>query len=239
MAMLGAIEENIMCHISSFLYCNIAIFQYYLSPFFNRPVAFRLRLLPLRFVKNFYIHPSAIIDEGALIGSETKIWHFCHVMSGARIGSNCILGQNVFVAGDVVIGNGVKIQNNVSVYKGVLLDDDVFIGPGVVFTNVINPRSFIERKEEFIPTIVEKGASIGANATILCGVKIGSFAMIGAGAVVTKDVPSYAQVVGHPAKINGWRSEAGDALDFVDNRARCKISDDLYEKFEQLIRKIS
>ncbi len=149
---------------------------------------------------NYTAHPSAIIDDGAIIGSGTRIWHFCHVMPNARIGSNCVLGQNVMVAGGALIGNGVKIQNNVSVYEGVVLQDDVFVGPSAVFTNVINPRSFIERKTEYKKTIVKKGATIGANATILCGVTIGEYAFIGAGAVVTKDVADYALVTGNPAK---------------------------------------
>ena len=149
---------------------------------------------------NYTAHPSAIIDDGAIIGSGTRIWHFCHVMPNARIGSNCVLGQNVMVAGGALIGNGVKIQNNVSVYEGVVLQDDVFVGPSAVFTNVINPRSFIERKTEYKKTIVKKGATIGANATILCGVTIGEYAFIGAGAVVTKDVADYALFTGNPAK---------------------------------------
>jgi UDP-2-acetamido-3-amino-2,3-dideoxy-glucuronate N-acetyltransferase len=189
-------------------------------------------------VKNVYIHPSAIVDTGAEIGPETKIWHFCHVMPRVRIGSHCILGQNVFVANDVVIGNRVKIQNNVSVYTGVTLEDGVFVGPSAVFTNVVNPRSFIERKTEFLPTRVGQGASIGANATIICGISIGSYAMIGAGAVVTKDVPAYAQVVGNPAAMSGWRSEAGGPLNFVDGRALCPLTDDAYEKIESTVRKI-
>ncbi len=156
------------------------------------------------------IHPTAVIDPGASIGSGTRIWHFCHVMPEAVIGENCNLGQNVFVDNNVSIGSNVKIQNNVSVYNGVKLEDDVFIGPSVVFTNVINPRSFIERKNEFRPTIVKKGASVGANATIVCGVTIGEYAMIGAGAVVTKDVAPYALAVGNPAKEVGKVNEAGD-----------------------------
>jgi UDP-2-acetamido-3-amino-2,3-dideoxy-glucuronate N-acetyltransferase len=158
------------------------------------------------------IHSTAIIDAGAQIGAGTHIWHFCHVMPGAVIGKNCTLGQNVFVDNNVMIGNGVKIQNNVSVYNAVTLQDDVFIGPSVVFTNVINPRSFIERKNEFKPTLVKKGASIGANATIVCGITIGEYAMIGAGAVVTKDVEAYALMVGNPAKQVGTVNEKGEAF---------------------------
>ena len=144
-------------------------------------------------------HHTAVIDQGAQVGSGTRIWHFCHVMPGAIIGDNCILGQNVFVDNNAIIGNGVKIQNNVSIYNSITIEDDVFIGPSVVFTNVTNPRAFIERKDEFKITQVKKGATIGANATILCGITIGEYAMIGAGAVVTKNVEAYALVVGNPA----------------------------------------
>lgn len=172
-----------------------------------------------------FIHPTAIVDEGALIGTSTKVWHFCHISSKSVIGSNCILGQNVFVDNDVQIGNGVKIQNNVSVYKGVTIEDDVFLGPSMVFTNVINPRSFIERKDEFKPTLVQKGASIGANATILCGCNIGSYALIGAGAVVTKPIPPYALVMGNPATQTGWISQAGGRLFFNEkNLADCPLT---------------
>jgi UDP-2-acetamido-3-amino-2,3-dideoxy-glucuronate N-acetyltransferase len=156
------------------------------------------------------IHTSAVVDDGASIGSGTYIWHFCHVMPAAVIGYHCTIGQNVFIDNNVRIGNGVKIQNNVSVYNGVRLEDDVFIGPSVVFTNVINPRSFIERKNEFKPTLVLQGASIGANATIICGITIGEYAMIGAGAVVTKNVPAYALMVGIPAKQIGWVDKEGN-----------------------------
>ncbi|MCX8020047.1 MAG: N-acetyltransferase [Chitinophagaceae bacterium] len=183
--------------------------------------------------QDFFIHPSSVVDDGVFIGKGTRIWHFCHIMSGAKIGENCILGQNVFVGKDVLIGQNVKIQNNVSVYSGVLLEDDVFIGPSAVFTNVINPRSFIERKEEFKNTIVRKGASIGANATILCGIEIGKFAMIGAGAVVTKSVPDYALVVGNPAVQTGWVSKAGLKLNFNEKGfAACPEKGSLY-KLEQ------
>ena len=159
-----------------------------------------------------FIHPTSTIDEGAIIGQDTYIWHFCHVMPKAVIGNGCNLGQNVFIDNNVKIGNGVKIQNNVSVYNGVILEDKVFIGPSVVFTNVINPRSFIERKNEFKPTLVKKGATIGANATIICGVIIGEYAMIGAGAVVTKDVEAYALVVGNPARKIGTVNKEGEVL---------------------------
>ncbi|RYZ95469.1 MAG: N-acetyltransferase [Sphingobacteriaceae bacterium] len=156
------------------------------------------------------IHSTAIVEEGAAIGENSNIWHFCHVMPAAVIGNNCNIGQNVFIDNNVHIGNGVKIQNNVSVYNGVRVQDDVFIGPSVVFTNVINPRSFIERKNEFKPTLIEKGASIGANATIVCGIVIGEYALIGAGAVVTKDVAAYALVVGNPARQIGWVNKEGN-----------------------------
>lgn len=165
-------------------------------------------------MSNVFIHPTAVIDEGASIGTGTKLWHFCHISSTSVLGENCVVGQNVFVDNGVVIGNGVKIQNNVSVYKGVTIEDDVFLGPSMVFTNVINPRSFIERKEEFKPTLVRKGASIGANATIICGCTIGSYALIGAGSVVTHTVADYALVVGNPARQTGWVSQAGGKLDF-------------------------
>lgn len=158
------------------------------------------------------IHATAVIDDGATIGNNTRIWHFCHVMPTAIIGANCNLGQNVFIDNNVAIGNGVKIQNNVSVYNGVTLEDDVFVGPSVVFTNVINPRSFIERKDEFKPTLVKKGASIGANATVICGITIGEYAMIGAGAVVTKDVAAYELVIGNPARVFGRVDIKGNIL---------------------------
>ncbi len=171
------------------------------------------------------IHTTAVVDAGAQIGPGTRIWHFCHIMPGAVIGSNCILGQNVFVDNNAIIGNAVKIQNNVSVYNGVRLEDDVFVGPSAVFTNVINPRSFIERKAEFRETIVKRGATIGANATIICGHTIGEYAMIGAGAVVTKDVEAYALVKGNPARQTGWISQAGGPLIFnEEGKASCPIT---------------
>jgi UDP-2-acetamido-3-amino-2,3-dideoxy-glucuronate N-acetyltransferase len=176
-----------------------------------------------------FIHPTAVIDEGAQIGAGTRIWHFSHLMPGCILGEKCNIGQNVYIDKNVVIGNRVKIQNNVSVYNGVTLEDDVFIGPSAVFTNVINPRSFIERKDEFRRTIVRKGASIGANATIVCGIEIGSYAMIGAGAVITKDVPAYGLLVGNPAVRTGWVSEAGHKLAFdINGFAHCPGSDQTY-----------
>lgn len=160
----------------------------------------------------FQAHPTAIIDPDAKIGSGTKIWHFSHIMSNCEIGENCNIGQNVVISPEVIIGNGVKVQNNVSVYTGVRCEDDVFLGPSCVFTNVINPRSFINRKDEFRPTLVKKGASIGANATILCGITIGEYAMIGAGSVVTKDVEPYALIVGNPAKQIGKVDKEGNTV---------------------------
>ena len=158
------------------------------------------------------IHESAYVDEGAKIGEGTKVWHFCHVMPGAVIGNHCSLGQNVVVMGGTKIGNNVKIQNNVSIYEGVEIEDDVFCGPSMVFTNVVNPRSHVSRKHEYQRTLVRRGASIGANATIVCGVTLGEYCFIGAGAVVTKDVPAHALVVGVPASIAGWMCECGEKL---------------------------
>ena len=162
----------------------------------------------------YYAHPSAIIDENCDIGEGTKIWHFSHIMSGCKIGKRCNIGQNVVVSPQVVLGDNVKVQNNVSIYTGVICEDDVFLGPSMVFTNVINPRSAIIRKDEFRKTVVRKGASIGANATVVCGNEIGSYAMIGAGAVITKEVPAYGLVYGNPARQNGWVSEFGHKLEF-------------------------
>jgi UDP-2-acetamido-3-amino-2,3-dideoxy-glucuronate N-acetyltransferase len=178
---------------------------------------------------NYYAHETAIIDDGAIIGENTKIWHFCHVMNGAKLGKGCILGQNVFVANDVVLGNNVKVQNNVSLYTGVICEDDVFLGPSMVFTNVVNPRSAIVRRGQYSKTVVKKGASIGANATIVCGHDIGKFAFIGAGAVVTKTVPAYALMVGNPARQIGWMSEYGHRLNFDEKGvAFCPESGEKY-----------
>ncbi len=185
----------------------------------------------------YYAHPSAIIDPGAQIGDNTRIWHFCHVSAQSVLGENCVLGQNVFVANGVALGNGVKVQNNVSLYTGVTCEDDVFIGPSMVFTNVINPRSFVERKTEFRATLVKQGASIGANATVLCGVTVGRFCMIGAGAVVTKDVPDFALVAGVPARQMGWVSRLGHRLE-VDGKghAVCPESGEIYQLVDGTIR---
>lgn len=168
-------------------------------------------------MKNYYSHETAIIDEGCTIGNDVKIWHFSHVMSNCIIGDKCNIGQNVVISPDVVLGKNVKIQNNVSIYTGVICEDDVFLGPSMVFTNVINPRSAVNRKNEYAKTIVKKGASIGANATIVCGHDIGEYAFIGAGAVVTKTIPAFALVVGNPAKQIGWVSEYGHRLNFDFN----------------------
>ncbi|WAC41460.1 acyltransferase [Pedobacter sp. SL55] len=189
---------------------------------------------------NYFVHETAVVDEGAKIGAGTKIWHFCHIMPHAKIGSNCSLGQNVMIADQVEIGNGVKIQNNVSVYEGVMLEDDVFIGPSVVFTNVKNPRSFINRKAEFKKTVVKKGASIGANATIVCGNTIGSYAFVAAGTVITKDVKPYSLVMGNPAVHVGWVSEHGHTLNFnVSNVTQCPESGEKYQLVDNQITKLA
>ncbi len=181
-----------------------------------------------------YCHATAIIDAGAQIGDGTKIWHFCHVMGGARIGTNCTLGQNVYVANQVVVGNGVKIQNNVSLFDGVNLEDDVFCGPSVVFTNVRTPRSAHPRRKSYSFTIVKKGASIGANSTIVCGVTLGEHSFIAAGAVVTKDVPPFALIAGVPGRQIGWVSEAGMTLHFDESsHARCPETKQVYKLIDQ------
>ena len=171
--------------------------------------------------KNYFAHSSSYVDEGCTIGAGTKIWHFSHIMSGCTIGEHCNIGQNVVISPGVKLGDGCKIQNNVSVYTGVECEDGVFLGPSCVFTNVINPRAFIERKSEYRRTVVKKGASIGANATIVCGHDIGRYAFVGAGAVVTKDVPDYAMVYGSPATVRGSVCQCGEKLHFVDGKACC------------------
>jgi UDP-2-acetamido-3-amino-2,3-dideoxy-glucuronate N-acetyltransferase len=177
----------------------------------------------------FFAHPSAIIDEGCTIGNGTKIWHFSHIMPNCTLGEGCNIGQNVVISPDVILGKNVKVQNNVSIYTGVICEDDVFLGPSMVFTNVINPRSAVNRRGEYSKTIVRKGASIGANATIVCGHDIGEFAFIGAGAVVTKEVPAYALVVGNPARQTGWMSEYGHKLKFdAEGKATCLESGEGY-----------
>ena len=185
----------------------------------------------------FFAHESAIIDAGAKIGPGTRIWHWVHIASSAEIGCNCSLGQNVYV-GKAKIGNNVKIQNNVSVYDAVVLEDDVFCGPSMVFTNVINPRSHVVRKHEYQPTLVKRGATIGANAVIVCGNTIGSYAMIGAGAVITKDVPDYALVVGNPARRIGWTCQCGVRLEVSDAQARCRACDSNYQIVDGCCRRL-
>ena len=189
--------------------------------------------------KKYYSHETAVIDEGCLIGENTKIWHFSHLMTNCVVGENCNIGQNVVISPDVILGSNVKVQNNVSVYTGVVCEDDVFLGPSMVFTNVINPRSGVIRKEEYMKTVVKKGASIGANATIVCGNDIGAYALIGAGAVITKEVLPFALVVGNPAKQIGWVSEYGHRLDFdADGKGRCPESKDSYRLQENKVTKI-
>ncbi len=190
-------------------------------------------------MKKFFAHETAVIDEGVKIGPGTKIWHFSHIMTGSVIGENCNLGQNVVVSPEVTLGNNVKVQNNVSIYTGVICQDDVFLGPSMVFTNVINPRSAIKRREEYLKTMVGKGATIGANATIVCGNDIGAFAFIGAGAVVTKEVPSYALILGNPGRQKGWMSEYGHRLEFdTDGWATCSESQEKYILEKNRVRKI-
>lgn len=179
--------------------------------------------------KEYYAHETAVIDEGAIIGKGTKIWHFSHIMTDCEIGENCNIGQNVVVSPGVKLGRNVKVQNNVSIYTGIICEDDVFLGPSMVFTNVVNPRSNVNRRGQYVQTIVKRGASIGANATIVCGHDIGEFAFIGAGAVVTKEVLPYALVVGNPAKHVGWMSEFGHRLHFdADGLAQCPESGEKY-----------
>jgi UDP-2-acetamido-3-amino-2,3-dideoxy-glucuronate N-acetyltransferase len=190
-------------------------------------------------MEKYFAHETAVIDEGVKIGTGSKIWHFSHIMSGSVIGENCNLGQNVVVSPEVSLGNNVKVQNNVSIYTGVICQDDVFLGPSMVFTNVINPRSAIKRKDEYLKTMVGKGATIGANATIVCGNDIGAYAFIGAGAVVTKEVPSYALIVGNPGRQKGWMSEYGHRLDFdTDGWATCSESQEKYILEKNRVRKI-
>ncbi len=189
--------------------------------------------------RNIFIHPTAVVDEGCELGQNVKVWHFSHLMAKAKIGDDCNIGQNVFIADGVNLGRNVKVQNNVSLYSGVVCSDDVFIGPSVVFTNVINPRSAVSRKQEYRTTLIEQGASIGANCTIVCGNTIGKYAMIGAGAVVTKSVKPYALVYGNPAKQVGWVGEFGNKLIFdQDQLAFCRESDQQYRLKDNIVERI-
>jgi UDP-2-acetamido-3-amino-2,3-dideoxy-glucuronate N-acetyltransferase len=189
--------------------------------------------------KNSYVHPSSYVDEPCSIGAGTKIWHFSHVMSNCRIGERCNIGQNVVISPEVVIGDNVKIQNNVSVYTGVILEDDVFCGPSMVFTNVTNPRSHVARKNEYKRTLVRQGASLGANSTVVCGVTIGRYAFVGAGSVVTRDVPDYALVYGNPARVRGWMCACGIGIEFTNEAgyavARCSACGTRYLKNDMLV----
>lgn len=189
--------------------------------------------------KSYFAHETAVIDEGCRIGKGTKIWHFSHIMSGCIIGEQCNIGQNVVISPGVILGRNVKVQNNVSVYTGVICEDDVFLGPSMVFTNISNPRSAVIRKDQYENTLVEKGATIGANATIVCGNKIGKFAFIGAGAVVTKEIPAYALMVGNPARQTGWMSEYGHKLSFnSEGIAVCPESKEKYVLKNNIVRKL-
>ena len=188
----------------------------------------------------YFAHETAVIDEGCQIGEGTKIWHFSHIMPNCNIGLSCNIGQNVVISPEVILGNNVKVQNNVSIYTGVICEDDVFLGPSMVFTNVMNPRSAVNRRDSYLKTIVKKGASIGANATIVCGHDIGRFAFIGAGAVVTKNVPDYALVVGNPARQIGWMSEYGHRLNFDENgMAQCPESGENYTLSENTVERVT
>lgn len=191
---------------------------------------------------DYSVHPSSFIDEGASVGAGTSIWHFSHIMPRASVGRHCNIGQNVFIASDVVIGDRVKIQNNVSIYTGVVIEDEVFLGPSMVFTNVVNPRSHVSRRDEYRPTLIKRGASIGANATIVCGVTLGRYAFVGAGAVITRDVPDYALVYGNPARLKGWMCRCGVKLclgaEAAPVRTICRRCGAAYEKQDGAIRPI-
>jgi len=188
---------------------------------------------------DFFVHETAVIDPGCKIGAGTKIWHFSHIMKDCIIGEKCNMGQNVVVSSGVILGKNVKVQNNVSIYTGVICEDDVFLGPSMVFTNIVNPRSAVNRRDQYVETLVKKGASIGANATVICGNQVGKYAFIGAGAVVTKDVPDYALVVGNPARQTGWMSEYGHKLIFNENGlASCPESGEKYKLENNSVRKI-
>jgi UDP-2-acetamido-3-amino-2,3-dideoxy-glucuronate N-acetyltransferase len=187
---------------------------------------------------NYTVHKTAVVDMGCEIGEGTKIWHFSHIMPNSKLGKNCNIGQNVVVSPDVILGDNVKVQNNVSIYSGVICEDDVFLGPSMVFTNIINPRSAVIRRGSYSKTLVKKGASVGANATIVCGNTIGEFALIGAGTVVTKNVKAYALVVGNPSKQIGWVSEYGHRLHFINNKAVCQESKEKYMLEANNVKKI-
>ena len=182
-------------------------------------------------MENYFVHPTAVVDEPVEIGDGTQIWHFSHIMSGAKIGKRCIIGQNVFIASGAVLGKNIKVQNNVSIYSGVVLENDVFCGPSMVFTNVFNPRSFISRMKEIRQTLIKKGATIGANATIICGNTIGQYALIGAGSVVTRDIPDYALVYGNPGKVQGWVCQCAEEITFRSGKAICKACGKKYRKY--------
>lgn len=188
---------------------------------------------------DYFVHESSYVDDDTEIGAGTKIWHFCHIMSHSRIGEQCNIGQNVVVSPNVILGNNVKIQNNVSVYTGVIVEDDVFLGPSMVFTNVVNPRSHVNRKDQYKRTLVRRGASIGANATIVCGVTLGCYCFVGAGSVVTHDVPDYALVYGSPARLHGWMCQCGEQLTFTEQdgmeKAICQSCGEAYRKREQIV----
>lgn len=189
-------------------------------------------------MSGYFAHETAIIDEGCTIGKGSKIWHFSHLMSKSRLGENCNIGQNCYIADDVVLGHNVKVQNNVSIYTGVICEDDVFLGPSMVFTNIINPRSAVPRKDEYKKTLIKKGASIGANATIICGNEIGKFALVGAACVITKNIPDYALVVGNPQKQIGWVSEYGHRLEFDEKgEAICPESNEKYQLSDNKVEK--
>lgn len=188
--------------------------------------------------RDYFVHESSYVDTPCEIGKGTKIWHFSHIMPNCKIGENCNIGQNVVISPDVILGNGVKIQNNVSVYTGVICEDDVFLGPSCVFTNVINPRSFISRKDEYRKTIIGKGASIGANATIVCGHDIGKYAFVAAGAVVTKDIPDYALVMGNPARVKYYVCECSEKMKFVNNEFICPICGKKYIMENDIVKRV-
>ena len=187
-------------------------------------------------MSKYFVHESSYVDDGAVVGEGTKIWHFSHIMAGAKIGEKCSIGQNVNIGSKAVLGNGVKVQNNVSIYDDVIIEDDVFCGPSCVFTNVINPRSFVERKDEYKTTLIKKGASIGANATIVCGVTLGRYSFVGAGSVVTKDVPDYGMVYGTPAKQHGWVCKCGEKL---DNSLSCSFCGKNYKETEGILKLVN